>query len=69
MPSNATTPMAVMAQKVDRQPNCCPRNVPSGTPSTLAVVRPVNISAIAPARLFGATMSAATTAPTPKNAP
>jgi len=29
----------------------------------------VNISAIAPARLFGATMSAATTEPTPKNAP
>ncbi len=61
--------MAVMAQNVERQPYCWPRNVPNGTPRTLAVVRPANIIAMAPARLEGATMSAATTAPIPKNAP
>lgn len=33
------------------------------------MVRPANIIAMAPARLLGATMSAATTEPIPKNAP
>ena len=35
--------------------------VPSGTPTTLATVRPVNIMAMAPAFFSGATSSAATT--------
>ena len=52
-----------------RQPNAWPTTVPSGTPSTLATVRPVNIIAIAAARRCGATSPAATTEPTPKNAP
>jgi len=43
--------------------------VPAGTPSTFATVSPVNIIAIARARRSGATSPAATTEPTPKNAP
>ena len=58
-----------MAQKVDRQPNAWPRAVPAGTPRTLARVSPVNMSAIAWARWWRGTMSAATTEPTPKKAP
>lgn len=41
----------------------------SGTPTTLATVSPVNIRAMAPAFLCGATRSAATTDPIPKKAP
>jgi hypothetical protein len=63
------TPMSVMAQNVERHPKAWPRNVPNGTPSTFAAVRPVNMIAIALAFLFGATMPAATTEPMPKNAP
>ncbi len=55
--------------KVTRQPAACPTKVPSGTPTTLATVRPVNIIAMAPACLSGATRSAATTEPMPKKAP
>jgi hypothetical protein len=44
-------------------------NVPNGTPSTFASVRPVNISAIALARFSAGTSEAATTAPIPKNEP
>ena len=51
----AAMPMPVTAQKVARQPTAWPSAVPSGTPSTLASVRPVNISAMACARRFGAT--------------
>ncbi|KGW49699.1 hypothetical protein Y049_1256 [Burkholderia pseudomallei MSHR684] len=61
--------MPVTAQNVARQPSAWPSAVPSGTPSTFASVRPVNISAIACARLFGATRLLATTEPMPKNAP
>ena len=61
--------MTVIAQNVERQPAACPSMVPNGTPSTFAAVRPVNMIAIAPAFLVGATMLAATTAPMPKNAP
>ena len=61
--------MAVMAQNVERQPTAWPSIVPNGTPRTLAAVSPVNMMAMAPAFLVGATMSAATTAPMPKNAP
>lgn len=63
------TPSAVTTQKVERQPSCWPRKVPSGTPSTFAAVSPVNMSAIALARRSGATSPAATTEPTPKKAP
>ena len=55
--------------KVTRQPTDWPTRVPSGTPTTLATVRPVNIIAMAPAFLSGATRSAATTEPMPKKAP
>ncbi len=55
--------------KVMRQPTDCPTRVPSGTPTTLATVSPVNIIAMAPAFLSGATSSAATTEPMPKKAP
>lgn len=55
--------------KVTRQPTDCPTSVPSGTPTTLATVSPVNIIAMAPAFLSGATRSAATTEPMPKKAP
>ncbi|MNL48089.1 hypothetical protein D3C87_1709200 [compost metagenome] len=65
----AITPITETAQNVERQPAYCPSAVPSGTPSTLARVSPVNIMAIAWARLFGATNPAATTEPIPKNAP
>ena len=44
----------VIAQNVERQPNCWPSSVPNGTPSTLAVVRPVNMIAMAPALLLRA---------------
>ncbi len=64
----AATPITVTAQKVERQPIRCPKAVPNGTPSTLATVSPVNISATACARLSRGTSSAATTAPMPKNA-
>ena len=43
--------------------------VPSGTPSTLASARPVNINATALARLSCDTSDAATTDPMPKNEP
>ena len=69
MPTSASTPMTVIAQKVDRQPAAWPSMVPNGTPRTLAAVSPVNMMAIAPAFLVGATMLAATTAPMPKKAP
>ena len=69
MPTRASTPIAEMAQNVERQPNSCPRKVPNGTPSTLAAVSPVNMMAIAPAAFSGATRRAATTEPMPKNAP
>ncbi|MCY1310022.1 hypothetical protein D9M70_601730 [compost metagenome] len=69
IPISATMPIAVIAQKVERHPNCWPSIVPNGTPRTLAMVNPENIIAIAPARLSGATIPAATTDPMPKNAP
>ncbi|MND88937.1 hypothetical protein D3C80_809760 [compost metagenome] len=63
------TPITVTAQKVERQPAYWPRAVPSGTPSTLARVKPVNISATADARRLAGTRPAATTEPMPKKAP
>lgn len=68
-PTTLTSPSAVITQNVVRQPKACPIAVPSGTPTTLATVSPVNIRAIAAARRCGGTSPAATTEPTPKNAP
>ncbi|CPK40968.1 Uncharacterised protein [Bordetella pertussis] len=66
MAAIAAIPTAVTAQNVARQPHAWPSQVPKGTPSTLASVSPVNISAMAEACLSGRTR---TTEPTPKNAP
>ena len=52
-----------------RQLVCWPTNVPSGTPITVATVRPVNISPIARPSWPGSAVSAATMAPTAKKAP
>ncbi len=68
-PSADNTPSTATIQNVARQPNSWPMNVPNGTPSTLASVSPVNISAIALARFSAGTSDAATTAPMPKNEP
>jgi len=68
-PASDSTPNALTIQKATRQPNSWPTNVPNGTPSTFASVRPVNISAIALARFSDGTSDAATTAPMPKNEP
>src|SRR5262249_54764495 len=46
-------PIATTAQNVARQPAAWPSAVPNGTPSTLASVSPVNISAIACALFAG----------------
>ncbi len=69
MPRMPTTPNAVTAQNVERQPKLWPSRVPRGTPMTLATVSPMNIRAMALAFLAGATRFAATTEPMPKNAP
>ena len=63
------TPSAAMPQKAARQPRCSPAHVASGTPTTLAIVSPMNIAATAPARRSRGTRLAATIEPTPKNAP
>ncbi|KGD16401.1 putative lipoprotein [Burkholderia pseudomallei] len=68
-PANDATPSAATIQNVARQPSVWPTKVPNGTPSTFASVSPVNISAIALARLSALTSDAATTAPMPKNEP
>ncbi|MNP25061.1 hypothetical protein D3C76_1178540 [compost metagenome] len=61
--------MTVTTQKVERQPAAWPSAVPSGTPRTLARVRPVNIRATAEALRLAGTRLAATTEPMPKKAP
>lgn len=67
--ASATSPSTLTTQNVLRQPACAPIQAPPGTPSTLASVRPLNISAMAAARRSGGTRPAATVEPTPKNAP
>lgn len=52
-------PITTIAIKAKRQPNCCPRNVPKGTPVMVATVNPVNIIEIALALLSSGTRSAA----------
>ena len=63
------TPSADMPQNDARQPRWSPAQVASGTPTTFAIVRPMNIAATAPARRSAGTRLAATIDPTPKNAP
>ncbi len=69
MPAKAMTPRTATAAKVARQPKVWPMNVPSGTPVTIATVSPMNIMAIAEARRFSGTRSAAIVDPTEKNTP
>lgn len=65
----ATTPTPVIAQNVARQPQRSPIRAPKGTPSTLATVRPANITATALDARSGATMRRATREPRPKKVP
>ena len=65
----APTPIGTMAPKAMRQPAHWPSAVPSGTPSTLASVRPENMTATARERCPGGTRVVATTAPMPKKVP
>jgi len=51
IPTMPTTPRPAITQNVTRQPHCWPTNVPIGTPTTVDSVSPVNIAAIARARL------------------
>ncbi|MNT59586.1 hypothetical protein D3C72_1971090 [compost metagenome] len=69
MTASDTSPISVMAQKVARQPRCRPSQAPAGMPSSVASVRPENITEIAEARRWGGTSPVATTAPTPKKVP
>ncbi len=64
-----TSPISVIAQKVERQPRCRPSQAPAGMPSSVASVRPENITEIAEARRSSGTRPVATTAPTPKKVP
>jgi len=67
--SIATAPTPAIPANAVRQPSTSPAQVASGTPPIVATVSPVNIAATAPARLSAGTRLAATTEPTPKNAP
>lgn len=60
---NPTIPITTIATKAKRQPNCCPRKVPKGTPVIVATVNPVNIIEIALALLSSGTKSAAIVEP------
>ena len=63
MPTTTTSPKAL------RQPKCWPSKDATGTPRTVATVRPVITCATAFARFVGPMRWAATNAATPKNAP
>ena len=62
-------PTPAMPQNAKRQPNSTPIQAARGTPPISATVSPENMAATAAARRSGGTIPAATTAPTPKNAP
>ncbi len=64
-----TTPSAATAKNVARHPNACQMNVPSGTPMTVATVKPVNMRAMALAFLCGGTSWTAMVAPIEKKTP
>jgi hypothetical protein len=71
----STTPRALAAasaptaQNAERQPNCWPTRVPSGTPATFATVSPPRSTASDLARSCGTTTDTVTTAATAQNAP
>ncbi|MCY1562190.1 hypothetical protein D9M68_995480 [compost metagenome] len=62
-------PRPAVAAKAARHPTCCPSQVAAGTPPMLAIVRPMNMAAMALACFSRGTTLAATTAPMPKKAP
>lgn len=68
-PAIAISPSAAVAANDIRQPMMWPSHVAAGTPPTFAIVRPMNIVATALACLSRGTRLAATTEPSPKNAP
>ncbi|GIP40153.1 hypothetical protein J31TS4_34330 [Paenibacillus sp. J31TS4] len=65
----ATIPTATMRRNAILQPKCCPTNVPSGTPVTVATVRPENMMEIALALRSSGTKSAAIVEPIDINRP
>ena len=67
--SIAIAPTPAIPANAVRHPIASLTQVAAGTPPMVATVSPVNIAATAPARLSGGTRLAATTDPTPKNAP
>lgn len=69
MQTMLATPMMPTRTNNQRQPNCWPTKVASGTPSTLATDKPIMTMEMARPRLVGTTMEAASTAATPKKAP
>ncbi|MNN49703.1 hypothetical protein D3C81_1642470 [compost metagenome] len=60
------TPKPATAKKVIRQLLAWPNQAPSGTPSTLAMVRPLSTRAMAEARRCGGASSAASRVAQPK---
>ena len=69
MAVNVTRPTTTTSPNALRQPRCWPRNDATGTPRTVATVRPVITCAMALARFCGPIRWAATSAAMPKNAP
>ena len=67
--ATATRPMTPTTAKVARHPASWPSSVPSGTPTTLAIVSPRNTRETAVARRSRPTIEAAATEAAPKNAP
>ena len=65
----AIKPKLAVAANDIRQPIIWPSHVAAGTPPTLAIVRPMNMVATALACFSRGTRLAATTEPSPKNAP
>src|ERR1700710_2308617 len=68
-PTALAVASAATAQNAERQPNCCPTSVPSGTPAMFATVSPPSSTDRAIARSPGATTDTVTTAATAQNAP
>ncbi|MNN27786.1 hypothetical protein D3C81_1413310 [compost metagenome] len=69
MAMKAIIPTAAMATNAARHPSCWPIQVPSGTPVTVAMVRPENMMEIALALRFSGTRSAAIVEPIDINTP
>ncbi len=64
--TRVSTPITTTVAYVLRQPSHCPSSVVSGTPTTLATVRPIIVIATARARRCRGTSEEASTAPMPK---